>query len=91
MPAMGIGEDRPGPEGLQAAQILVMDGPGMPWRVDHAFFEERLAKWPPARDLAIGALAEADLGDEQLASRYEPLELPAWHLLVEQDRPAEVL
>ena len=75
----GYWEDRPGPEGLQAAQILVLDGPGMPWRVDHAF-EERLpnGRW---RDLAIGALAEADLGDEQLASRYEPLELPAWHRL----------
>lgn len=53
----GYWEDRPGPEGLQGAQILVLDGPGASWRVDHAF-EERLAngRW---RDLAVGALAEA--------------------------------
>jgi hypothetical protein len=54
----GYWEDRPGPEGLQGAQILVLDRPGMPWRVDHTF-EERLpnGRW---RDLAVGALAEAD-------------------------------
>jgi hypothetical protein len=53
----GYWEDRPGPEGRQGAQILVLDGPGMPWRVDHSF-EERLPRgaW---RDLAVGALAEA--------------------------------
>jgi hypothetical protein len=53
----GYWEDRPGPEGAQGAQILVLDGPGMAWRVDHAF-EERLprGRW---RDLAVGALAEA--------------------------------
>lgn len=53
----GYWEDRPGAEGLQGAQILVLDGPGKPWRVDHAF-EERLpnGRW---RDLAVGALAEA--------------------------------
>jgi hypothetical protein len=58
----GYWEDRPGPEGLQAAQILVLDRPGMPWRVDHAF-EERLpnGRW---RDLAVGALAEADFGTD---------------------------
>src|ERR1700679_3323394 len=53
----GYWEDRPGPEGRQGAQILVLNGPGMPWRVDHAF-EERMpnGRW---RDLAVGALAEA--------------------------------
>ena len=53
----GYWEDRPGPEGPQGAQILVLDRPGGKWRVDHAF-EERLAggRW---RDLAVGALAEA--------------------------------
>ena len=58
----GYWEDRPGPEGLQGAQILVLDGPGLPWRVDHAF-EERLRNghW---RDLAVGALAEADFGTD---------------------------
>ena len=58
----GYWEDRPGPEGLQGAQILVLDRSGTPWRVDHAF-EERLpnGRW---RDLAVGALAEADFGTD---------------------------
>ena len=58
----GYWEDRPGPEGRQGAEILVLDGPGMPWRVDHAF-EERFAKgaW---RDLAVGALAEANFATD---------------------------
>jgi hypothetical protein len=58
----GYWEDRPGPEGRQGAQILVLDRPGMPWRVDHAF-EERLPnrRW---RDLAVGALAEADFATD---------------------------
>ena len=58
----GYWEDRPGPEGRQGAQILVLDRPGTPWRVDHAF-EERLpnGRW---RDLAVGALAEADFGTD---------------------------
>jgi hypothetical protein len=53
----GFWEDRPGPEGSQGAQILVLDAPGGRWRVDHAF-EERLpnGRW---RDLAVGALTEA--------------------------------
>jgi hypothetical protein len=53
----GYWEDRPGAEGLQGAQILVLDGPSSAWRVDHAF-EERMSngRW---RDLAVGALAEA--------------------------------
>jgi hypothetical protein len=53
----GYWEDRPGEEGRQGAQILVLDAPGAQWRVDHAF-EERLPSghW---RDLAVGALAEA--------------------------------
>jgi hypothetical protein len=52
----GYWEDRPGPEGLQAAQILVLDAPNARWRVDHSF-TERLpgGRW---RDLAVGALAE---------------------------------
>jgi hypothetical protein len=53
----GYWEDRPGPEGLQGAQILVLDGPGSSWRVDHAF-EERMPNGR-RRDLAVGALAEA--------------------------------
>src|SRR3954468_15862065 len=53
----GYWEDRPGPEGPQGAQIMVLDAPEGRWRVDHAF-EERLpnGRW---RDLAVGALTEA--------------------------------
>ena len=53
----GYWEDRPGPEGPQAPQILVLDAPEGRWHVDHVF-EDRLAsgRW---RDLAVGALAEA--------------------------------
>ena len=53
----GYWEDRPGLEGRQGAQILVLDGPGKPWRVDHSF-----AEWLSngrRRDLAVGALFEA--------------------------------
>src|SRR5207248_10862981 len=58
----GYWEDRPGPEGLQGAQILVLDTPGGRWRVDHAF-EERLpsGRW---RDLAVGALADVDFATD---------------------------
>ena len=35
----GYWEDRPGAEGPQGAQILVLDAPGGRWRVDHAFDE----------------------------------------------------
>src|SRR6266478_2350704 len=52
----GYWEDRPGPEGLQDAQILVLDRPGGRWRVDHTF-AEGLANGG-RRDLAVGALAE---------------------------------
>ena len=58
----GYWEDRPGSEGWQGAQILVLDGSGVPWRVDHTF-EERLpnGRW---RDLAVGALAEAEFATD---------------------------
>ena len=49
-------EDQPGPEGLQGAQILVLDGPGARWRVDHAF-DERMPDGRP-RDLAVSVLEE---------------------------------
>jgi hypothetical protein len=63
----GYWEDRPGPEGRQGAQILVLDRPGMPWRVDHVF-EERLPnrRW---RDLAVGALAEAEFATDGAGAR----------------------
>jgi hypothetical protein len=52
----GYWEDRPGAEGPEGAQILVLDSPGGHWRADHAF-DERLPGGRP-RDLAVGALAE---------------------------------
>lgn len=52
----GYWEDQPGPEGLQGAQILVLDGPGAGWRVDHRF-DERMPDGRP-RDLAVSALDE---------------------------------
>jgi hypothetical protein len=53
----GYWEDRPGPEGVQGPQILVLDALGAQWRVDHQF-EERMPNGRP-RDLAVGALFEA--------------------------------
>ncbi|MBV9151752.1 MAG: hypothetical protein JO204_08260, partial [Alphaproteobacteria bacterium] len=38
----GYWEDKPGPEGPQAPQILVLDAPEGRWHVDHVF-EDRLA------------------------------------------------
>ena len=55
----GYWEDRPGPEGVQGAQILVLDAPGAPWRVDHQF-DERMPNGRP-RDLAMSGLFEANL------------------------------
>jgi hypothetical protein len=69
----GYWEDRPGPEGPQGAQILVLDAPGGRWRVDHAF-EERLpnGRW---RDLAVGALTEAVFATDG-AGRTLPRPIP---------------
>jgi hypothetical protein len=52
----GYWEDRPGPEGLQGAAVLVLDGPGARWRVDHVF-DEQLPDGR-RRDLAVSALEE---------------------------------
>ncbi len=52
----GYWEDRPGQEGLQGAQVLVLDGPGARWRVDRVF-DERLLDGR-RRDLAVSALQE---------------------------------
>ncbi len=51
----GYWEDRPGWEGWQGPQILILGAPDLGWRVDHAFDERR----PNGRrrDLAVGALA----------------------------------
>jgi hypothetical protein len=53
----GYWEDRPGTQGAQPPQVLVLDSADARWRLDHAF-AERLpnGRW---RDLAVGALAEA--------------------------------
>jgi hypothetical protein len=58
----GYWEDRPGPEGPQGAQILVLDAHGAAWRVDHKF-DERMANGRP-RDLAVGALFEASFATD---------------------------
>jgi hypothetical protein len=63
----GYWEDRPGPEGRQGAQILVLDQPGAAWRVDHAF-EDRLPKGRP-RDLAVGAMTEARFATDGSGAR----------------------
>src|SRR5215468_8092000 len=52
----GYWEDRPGPEGPQGAQVLVLDGSAAPWRVDHSF-DERMPSGRP-RNLAVSALSE---------------------------------
>jgi hypothetical protein len=72
----GYWEDRPGAEGPQGAQILVLDSPGGRWRVDHAL-EERLPSGRP-RDLAVGALAEANFATDRAG---QPLARPARLLL----------
>src|SRR5947208_5276976 len=72
----GYWEDRPGAEGPQGAQILVLDSPGGRWRVDHAF-EERLPSGHP-RDLAVGALAEANFATDRAG---QPLARPTRLLL----------
>jgi hypothetical protein len=66
----GYWEDRPGAEGPQGAQILVLDATGGRWRVDHAF-EERLpsGRW---RDLAVGALTEAVFATDRSGQRVSP-------------------
>src|SRR6516162_4453093 len=78
----GYWEDRPGPEGLQGAQILVLDGPGARWRVDHDF-DERMPDGRP-RDLAVSALEEAtfatDGGGARLPAPVSLLIAANWHL-----------
>jgi len=63
----GYREDRPGPEGTQGAQILVLDGPRARWRVDHAF-DERLPNGR-ARNLAVSALSEVTFATDALGQR----------------------
>jgi hypothetical protein len=51
----GYWMDRPGPEGPQPAQVLVLDGPTARWRVERSF-DERLANGRTPRHLAVSAL-----------------------------------
>ena len=51
----GYWEDRPGPEGLQGAQILVLDAPSAGWRVDHDF-DARLPHRAPAIPRRLGII-----------------------------------
>jgi len=53
----GYWEDRPGSEGLQGAEILVLDAPGARWHVDHVF-DEQLPDGR-RRDLAVSAFEAA--------------------------------
>ncbi len=78
----GYWEDRPGEEGRQGAQILVLDAPGSSWRVDHGFDE-----WIAGgrrRDLAISALACITVAtDGAGAALHEPVSIlmtSAWDL-----------
>jgi len=63
----GYWEDRPGAEGLQGAQILVLDGSGAQWRVDHTF-DERMPNGRP-RNLAISALSEVSFATDSTGAR----------------------
>ena len=63
----GYWEDRPGPEGPQGAQILVLDESGARWRVDHSF-DERTPNGRP-RDLAISALSEVSFATDGTGAR----------------------
>lgn len=63
----GYWEDRPGPEGLQGAQILVLDGPAARWRVDQDF-DERMPNGRP-RDLAVSTLEEVTFATDGSGAR----------------------
>ncbi|MBL8672953.1 MAG: hypothetical protein JNK11_19995 [Alphaproteobacteria bacterium] len=78
----GYWEDRPGGEGLQGAQLLVLDGPQARWRVERNL-AERLPRGRP-RFLAISALASVifarDGAGRALPSPATMLLAAAWDL-----------
>jgi hypothetical protein len=78
----GYWEDRPGPEGVQGAQIVMLDTPAGRWQVDHQF-DELNANGRP-RDLAVGALSEirftTDGGGAPLARPISLLIASTWDL-----------
>jgi hypothetical protein len=63
----GYWEDRPGLDGPQGAQILILDGPNAQWRVDHAF-DERMPNGR-ARNLAVSALTEVSFATDSTGAR----------------------
>jgi hypothetical protein len=63
----GYWEDQPGFEGRQGAEILVLDAPGVRWRVDHVF-DEQLPDGR-RRDLAVSALAEVAFATDGSGAR----------------------
>jgi len=72
----GYWEDRPGPEGLQGAQVLMLDSPAARWRVDHAF-DESLPNGR-RRDLAVSALEEVTFATD---GHGAPLPVPVSMLI----------
>ena len=72
----GYWMDRPGPEGVTGAQILVLDRPTGTWRVDHTF-EGSMPSGRP-RHLAIGVMGEANFATD---ASGEPLVKPISLLL----------
>ena len=72
----GYWEDAPGPEGVQGAEILVLDAPNGRWRVDHVFDE--LMPRGRARNLAIAVMGEASFATD---GRGQPLANPVSILL----------
>jgi hypothetical protein len=63
----GYWEDRPGREGRQGAEILMLDAPGARWRADHSFDEQ----FPDGRrrDLAVSALDEVSFATDGNGAR----------------------
>lgn len=75
----GYWGDRPGREGAQNAQILVLDGPKAQWRVDHAF-DEFMVGGP--RHIAVAALSTVEFTTDgsgaQLAAPVSMLLASTW-------------
>jgi hypothetical protein len=81
----GYWKDRPGPEGFQGAEILVLDRPDGQWRVDHDF-DERMPGGR-ARNFAIGVMGEVHFATDKSGN---PLANPASILLASTwDRSGE--
>jgi hypothetical protein len=78
----GYWEDRPGAEGPQGAEILVLDGPGAAWRVDYVF-DGRMPNGRP-REFTVSALAgvrfETDGAGARLPRPVSMLLASAWDL-----------